>query len=154
MAIYYVAKNNLFFCLQDLPCAPKYFTTNSRSALVCVRLISYPDFPLSYAENPLAVGDLGTKLVCAMLVQTGVAKRVDLPTSRAQIFSRARSTRGRFFMLSAAKANERAGTRIVFPAKNRILSVVILARTICVPVACVVASVCRRELSKYVKTNK
>ena len=88
------------------------------------------------------------------VVQSGVAKRIDLPTSRAQIFSRARSTRGRFFMLSAAKANERAGTRIVSPAKNRILSVVILARTICIPVACVVASVCRRELSKYVKTNK
>ena len=35
----------------------------------------------------------------------------DLPTSRAQIFSRARSVSGRFFMFSAAKANERARAR-------------------------------------------
>ena len=33
---------------------------------------------------------------------------LDLPTSLAQIFSRARSARGRFFMFSAAKASERA----------------------------------------------
>ena len=32
----------------------------------------------------------------------------DLPTSRAQFFSRARSASGRFFMISAAKARERA----------------------------------------------
>ena len=40
-----------------------------------------------------------------------------------------------------------------FPCKKTATSV-ILARTICVPVACVVVCVCRRELSKYVKTNK
>ena len=45
---------------------------------------------------------------------------VDLPTSRAQSFSRARSVSGRFFMFSAAKASERARARLVFPAKNRI----------------------------------
>ena len=33
---------------------------------------------------------------------------LDLPTSRAQIFSRARSANSRFFMFSRAKANERA----------------------------------------------
>ena len=33
---------------------------------------------------------------------------IDLPTSRAQSFSRARSASGRFFMFSAAKASERA----------------------------------------------
>ena len=33
---------------------------------------------------------------------------LDLPTSRVQIFSRARSASGRFFMFSAAKASERA----------------------------------------------
>ena len=33
---------------------------------------------------------------------------LDLPTSRAQIFSRARSSSGRFFKFSAAKASKRA----------------------------------------------
>ena len=33
---------------------------------------------------------------------------LDLPTSRAQIFSRARSVSDRFFMFSAPKASERA----------------------------------------------
>ena len=42
---------------------------------------------------------------------------VDLPTSRAQIFSRARSASGRFY---AEKASERARARLVSPAKNRI----------------------------------
>ena len=45
---------------------------------------------------------------------------LDLPTSRAQIFSRARGASGRFFMFSAAKASERVGARLVSPAKNRI----------------------------------
>ena len=36
-----------------------------------------------------------------------------LPTSRAQIFSRARSSSGRFFMFSAAKASE--GARALGP---------------------------------------
>ena len=36
------------------------------------------------------------------------AGRGGLPTSRAQIFSRTRSASGRFFMVSAAKASERA----------------------------------------------
>ena len=35
---------------------------------------------------------------------------LDLPTSRAQIFSRARSSSGRFLMFSAAKASKRART--------------------------------------------
>ena len=79
---------------------------------------------------------------------------VDLPTSRAQIFSRAQSASARFFMFSAAKASERAGARLVSHAKNHIYwrhfganylqkitsTDVILVRTICVPVACVVAS--------------
>ena len=34
--------------------------------------------------------------------------QLDLPTCRAQIFSRARSATGRFFMFSAAKASEKA----------------------------------------------
>ena len=38
-----------------------------------------------------------------------VSNKLDLPTSRAQIFSRARSASGRFFIFSAAKANKRAG---------------------------------------------
>ena len=38
-----------------------------------------------------------------------VSTKLDLPISRAQIFSRARSASGRFFMFSAAKANKRAG---------------------------------------------
>ena len=44
---------------------------------------------------------------------------LDLPTSRAQFFSRARSSSGRCFMFSAAKANKRARVRLVSPAKNR-----------------------------------
>ena len=44
-------------------------------------------------------------------------------------------------MFSAAKANERARARLVSPAKSA-LSDVILARAICVPVACVVAGTC------------
>ena len=36
---------------------------------------------------------------------------IDMPTSRPQIFSRARSASGRFFMFSAAKARERARER-------------------------------------------
>ena len=47
---------------------------------------------------------------------------LDLPTSRAQIFSRARNASGRFFMFSAAKANQRAKPRLVSLAKNRINS--------------------------------
>ena len=42
----------------------------------------------------------------------------------------------------------------LFPLQKIASSDVILARTICITVACVVACVCRRELSKYVKTNK
>ena len=42
----------------------------------------------------------------------------------------------------------------LFPLQKVISSDVILARTICVPVVCVVAWVCCLELSKYVKTNK
>ena len=45
---------------------------------------------------------------------------IDLPTSRAQIFSRARSATGRFPMFPAAKASERTRARLVSPAKNRI----------------------------------
>ena len=54
-------------------------------------------------------------------------------------------------MFSAAKASERARERELdlFPLQKIVSSDVILARTICVPVACVAACVCRRELSKY-----
>ena len=47
-------------------------------------------------------------------------------------------------MFSAAKANERATERELdlFPLQKIALSDVILARTICVPVACVVAGTC------------
>ena len=45
---------------------------------------------------------------------------IDLPTSRAQIFSRARSATGRFLIFPAAKASERTRARLVSPAKNRI----------------------------------
>ena len=46
-------------------------------------------------------------LCCAAAL---VAVKLDLPTSRAQIFSRARSASDRFFMFSAAKASERGET--------------------------------------------
>ena len=52
--------------------------------------------------------------------QHSICNIVDLPTSRAQNFSRARSVIGRVFMFSATKASERAGARLVSPAKNRI----------------------------------
>ena len=45
---------------------------------------------------------------------------IDLPTSRSQIFSRARSATGRLLMFPAAKASERTRARLVSPAKNRI----------------------------------
>ena len=47
-------------------------------------------------------------------------------------------------MFSAAKASERAKARLVSPTKKIASSDVILARTICVPVACVVVWVFRR----------
>ena len=74
--------------------------------------------------------------------------------SSSIFFSWVRSGSGirRFFMFSVAKASERAGARLVSPAKNRI-KWLILVRTICVPVACVDAWMCRRELTKHVKTN-
>ena len=46
-------------------------------------------------------------LCCAAAL---VAVKLDLPRSRAQIFSRARSASVRFFMFSAAKASERGET--------------------------------------------
>ena len=45
---------------------------------------------------------------------------IDLPTSRTQIFSRARRANGRFLMFPAAKACERTRARLVSPAKNGI----------------------------------
>ena len=50
-----------------------------------------------------------TTLHWRFLVKKTVRFHLDLPTSRAQIFSRARSAGGRFFVrVSAAKASERA----------------------------------------------
>ena len=49
-----------------------------------------------------------------------VDDQLDLPTSRAQIFSRSRRASGRFFMFSAAKASEKATARLVSPSKKRI----------------------------------
>ena len=57
-----------------------------------------------------------------------------------------------FFLFSVAKVSERAGARLISPPKNRI-KWLILARTIFVPVACVDTCMCRRELTKHVKTN-
>ena len=48
-----------------------------------------------------------------------VVVELDLPTSRAEICSRARSPSGKFFMFSAAKASQRARAQLVSPAKNR-----------------------------------
>ena len=66
-------------------------------------------------------------------------------------FSQTRSASGKFFTFSAAKASERAGARLVFPEKNRLKSRH-LARTICVPVACVVASC--QSMSKQTNNGK
>ena len=75
---------------------------------------------------------------------------VDLATSRAQMFSRALSASGRFFVLcgKSERESERARARLVSPARNRIKWRHFGANYLrpC--------RVCRRELSKYVKTNK
>ena len=75
---------------------------------------------------------------------------VDLATSRAQTFSRALSASGRFFVLcgKSERESERARARLVSPARNRIKWRHFAANYLrpC--------RVCRRELSKYVKTNK
>ena len=47
---------------------------------------------------------------------------VGLAYKSSSNFSQTRSTSGRFVMLSAAKASERARARLVFPAKNRLKS--------------------------------
>ena len=47
-------------------------------------------------------------LVSLLPVSRSERENLDLPTSRAQIFSRARSASGRFFMFPALKASERA----------------------------------------------
>ena len=75
---------------------------------------------------------------------------VDLATSRAQMFSRALSASGRFFVLcgKSERESERARARLVSPARNRIKWRHFGANYLrpC--------RVCRRELSKYVRTNK
>ena len=75
---------------------------------------------------------------------------VDLATSRAQMFSRALSASGRFFVLcgKSERESERARARLVSPARNRIKWRHFGANYLrpC--------RVCRRELSKCVKTNK
>ena len=50
-----------------------------------------------------------SRVQLTMLAQLEEHRSVDLPTSRAQFFSRARSTSGRFFIFSAAKASESSG---------------------------------------------
>ena len=72
---------------------------------------------------------------------------VDLPTSRAQSFLS-------YFLCFLRQKRAREEELDLFPLQKIASSDVILAQTICFPVACVVACVCRRELSKYVKTNK
>ena len=73
--------------------------------------------------------------------------------SRAQIFHE-REARSVEFLSFLRQKRAREQELDLFPLQKIASSEVILARTICVPVACVVAFVCRRELSKYVKTNK
>ena len=53
---------------------------------------------------------------------------LDLPTSRAQIFSRARSASGRFFMFSSAKANQNEKRRTL--RKSIILHTILRALSI------------------------
>ena len=79
-----------------------------------------------------------------------VGRCVDLGTSRAQLFSRALSASGRFFVLcgKSERESERARARLVSPARNRIKWRHFGANYLrpC--------HMCRRELSKYVRTNK
>ena len=67
-----------------------------------------------------------------------VGAYVDLRTSRAQIFT---SASGRFLCFPRQKRT-RERELYLFPLQKIALSDVILARTICVPVACVVAGTC------------
>ena len=85
--------------------------------------------------------------------QHSICNIVDLPTSRAQIFHEREAWSVEFLCFLRQK-RAREQELDLFPQQKIASSEVTLARTICVPVACVVAFVCRRELSKYVKTNK
>ena len=69
-------------------------------------------FKITYTAIKLSLST-GTKFAVRVVVE------LDLPTSRAEICSRARSPSGKFFMFSAAKASERARAQLVSPAKNR-----------------------------------
>ena len=72
-----------------------------------VRLSFFPNSQLQFASLSFTfVPPVGTS-------------SLDLPTSRGQIFSRARSASGRFFMFSAAKANQRAKPRAEANYRNR-----------------------------------
>ena len=81
--------------------------------------------------------------------QHSICNVVDLVTSRAQIFHE-REVRSVAFLSFLRQKRAREQELDLFPQQKNASSEVILARTICVPVA----FVCRRELSKYVKTNK
>ena len=71
----------------------------------------------------------------------------------SSIFFHERDARAVDFLCFLQQKPAREPELDLFPLNKITLNDVILARTICVPVACVVACVCRRELSKYVKTS-
>ena len=80
------------------------FTWIDRVPLACVQT-SPPSSGKNRNRNPdFFLREEGTSVHRLSSVHT----KLDLPTSRAQIFSQARSASGRFFKFSAAKANQRA----------------------------------------------
>ena len=80
------------------------FTWIDRVPLACVQT-SPPPSGKNRNRNPdFFLREEGTSVHGLSSVHT----KLDLPTSRAQIFSQARSASGRFFKFSAAKANQRA----------------------------------------------
>ena len=93
--------------------------------------------------------DLGGWMYCSKLFDLvqlwNILADVELPTSRAQLFSQVRSARGRL-LSPAVKASERARVLLVSLAKKIESSDIILARISCFPDECVVACVSSRAM--------
>ena len=78
---------------------------------------------------------------------------LDLPTSRAQIFHE-REARSVEFLCFLRQKRAREEELDLFPLQKIASITVILARTICVPVACVVAFASCQSMSKQTNNGK
>ena len=101
-------------CTEGLTCIGKSCISerNCQAAEICCwgtcSKVKCKDSSIAYFVGPIAAFLVIVLIMAIFLVYR---RRLDLHTSRAQIFSRARSASGRFFMFSAAKANQRAKPR-------------------------------------------